>query len=61
MMGCQRYQLDQMHIICTSLQTDNHASTASIGSFTRQMLFLVAHKQCQSTERIVLLSTKQRR
>jgi len=27
MMGWQWHQLDHMRIICTSLQTDNHAST----------------------------------
>jgi len=27
MMGLQWHQLDHMQIICTSLQTDNHAST----------------------------------
>jgi len=30
MMGWQRHQLDHMQIICTSLQTDNHASISSI-------------------------------
>jgi len=29
MMGLQWHQLDDMQIICTSLQTDNHASTAT--------------------------------
>jgi len=28
MMGWQWHQLDRMQIICTSLQTDNHASTS---------------------------------
>jgi len=28
-MGWQWHQLDHMHIICTSLQTDNHTSTSS--------------------------------
>jgi len=27
-MGWQWHQLDHMQIICTSLQTDNHASTS---------------------------------
>jgi len=31
MMGWQWHQLDHMQIICTSLQTDNHASTSSLG------------------------------
>jgi len=30
MMGWQWHQLDHMQIICTSLQTDNHASTSSV-------------------------------
>jgi len=30
MMGWQWHQLDHMQIICTLLQTDNHASTSSI-------------------------------
>jgi len=29
MMGWQWHQLDHMQIICTSLQTDNHAGTSS--------------------------------
>jgi len=29
MMGRQWHQLDHMQTICTSLQTDNHASTSS--------------------------------
>jgi len=30
-MGWHWHQLDHMQIICTSLQTDNHASTSSLG------------------------------
>jgi len=30
MMGWQWHQLDHMQIICTSLQTDNHASTSRL-------------------------------
>jgi len=30
MMGWQWHQLDLKQIICTSLQTDNHASTSSL-------------------------------
>jgi len=40
MMGWQWHQLDHMQIICTSLQTDNHASTSSLNFFTDRMLFL---------------------
>jgi len=29
-MGQQWHQLDHMEIICTSLQTDNHANTLSL-------------------------------
>jgi len=29
-MGWQQCQLDHMHIICTSLQSDNNASTSSL-------------------------------
>jgi len=36
-------QLDHMHMICTSLQTGNHASTSSLNFFT-------PNQQCQSTE-----------
>jgi len=32
MMWRQWHQLDHMHIICTSLQTDNHASTSLLSS-----------------------------
>ena len=35
MMGWQRHQLDHMQIICTSLQTDNHASTSLLNFFYR--------------------------
>jgi len=33
MMGWQWHQLDHMQIICTSRQTDNHASTSFITHF----------------------------
>jgi len=33
MMGWQWRQLDQMQIICTSLQTDTHASTSPISFY----------------------------
>ena len=33
MMGCQWHQLDHMQIICTSLQTDNHASTSPLSFY----------------------------
>jgi len=33
MVGWQWHQLDHMQIICTSLQTDNHASTSSLSFY----------------------------
>jgi len=33
MMGWQWHQLDHMQIICTSLQTDNHASTSPLSFY----------------------------
>jgi len=50
MTGCQWHQLDHMQIICTSLQTDNQASTSSLHIFTGRMLFLQPNQQRQSTE-----------
>jgi len=38
MMGWQQRQLNHMHIICTSLQTDNHASTSSLNFYTPNAL-----------------------
>jgi len=42
MMGWQWHQLDHMQIICTSLQTDNHASTSSF-----YLTFLQAGCSCR--------------
>jgi len=36
--------------VCTSLQTDNHASTPPLSFFTDRMPFLLPNQQCQSTE-----------
>jgi len=33
MMGWKWHQSDHMQIICTSLQTDNHASTSPLGFY----------------------------
>jgi len=33
MMGWQWHQLDHMQVICTSLHTDNHASTTSLNFY----------------------------
>jgi len=45
----QWHQLSRMEI-CTSLQTDNHASTPPLSFFTGQMPFLTPNQQRQSTE-----------
>jgi len=50
MMGWQWHQLENMQIICTSLQTDNYVSTSPL-CFTR-MPFLPPNQQRQSTEGI---------
>jgi len=36
--------------VCTSLQTDNYASTPPLSFFTGRMPFLPPNQQCQSTE-----------
>ena len=48
--GWQWHQLNRMQIICTSLRTDNHASTSSLHIFTGRMSFLPPNEQRQSTE-----------
>ena len=45
----QWHQLGHMQV-CTSLQTDNHASTPPLNFFTGRMLFLPPNQQRQSTE-----------
>jgi len=50
MMGWQWHQLNHMQIICTSLQTDNHASTPPLSFFTGRMPFLAPKQQCQGIE-----------
>jgi len=45
----QWHQLGHMQV-CTSLQTDNHASTSLLKFFTGRMPFLLPNQQCQSTE-----------
>jgi len=47
----QWHQLGHMKV-CTSLQTDNHASTPSLSFFTGWMPFLSPNQQRQSTESI---------
>jgi len=36
--------------VCTSVQTDNHASTSPLSFFTGRMPFLLPNQQRQSTE-----------
>jgi len=48
--GWQWHQLDHMQIICTTLQTDNYASTPSLNFFMGRMLFLTPNQLCQSTK-----------
>jgi len=45
----QWHQLGHMQV-CTSLQTDNHASTPPLSFFTGRMPFLLPKQQRQSTE-----------
>jgi len=45
----QWHQLGHMQV-CTSLETDNHASTPTTQFFTGRMLFLLPNQQRQSTE-----------
>jgi len=45
----QWHQLGRMQV-CTSLQTDNHASTSPLSFFTGRMPFLPPNQQRQSTE-----------
>jgi len=45
----QWHQLGHKHV-CTSLQTDNHASTSPLSFYTGRMPFLPPSQQRQSTE-----------
>jgi len=47
----QWHQLGHMQV-CTSLQSDNHASTPPLKFFTGRMPFLLPNQQRQSTEGI---------
>jgi len=47
----QWHQLGHMQV-CTSLQTDNHASTLPLSFFTGRVPFLSPNQQRQSTEGI---------
>ena len=46
---CQWHQLGRMQV-CTSLHTDNHASTRPPSFFTGRVPFLMPNQQYQSTE-----------
>ena len=48
------HQLGRIQV-CTSLQTDNHASTPPLSCFTGRMPFLSPNQQRQSTEGMVQL------
>jgi len=50
----QWHQLGNMQV-CTSLQTDNHASIPPLSFFTGQMPFLPPNQQRQSTECTILV------
>jgi len=50
MMEWQWQQLDHMQVICTLLQTDNHASTSFSFFYMGWMLSLPPNQQHQSTE-----------
>jgi len=52
----QWHQLGRMQV-CTSLQTDNHASTPPLSFFTGRMPFLPPNQQRQSTEGRALKAT----
>jgi len=47
--GADMHQLGHMQV-CTSLQTDNHASTPPLSFFTGRVPFLPPNQQRQSTE-----------
>ena len=55
-MGWQWHHLDHMQIICTSLQSDNHASTSPL-VFTGRMPFLLPNQRRESTESISMGTT----
>ena len=53
MMGWKRHQLGHMQIVCTSLQTDKHASTLPLLSvFTGQMPFQARCPSCRPTNSV---------
>jgi len=71
MMGWQWHQLDHMQIICTWMQTDNHASSSSLsclqaGRYSIDQLpglldaFLDGNQQSQSTAGEMMTSGGQR-
>jgi len=59
-MRWQWHQLDHMQIVCTSLQTVNHASTSSLHFFTGRMLFLMPNQQYQSIKGKIVAALQQK-
>jgi len=59
-MGWLWHQLDHMQIVCTSLQTDNHALT-NHSFFTGRMPFLPPNQQLHSTEGTLCCKIKENR
>jgi len=55
MIGWQWHQLDHMQIICTSLQTDNHASTSPLS------ILHVGCPSCHPTNSIKALKANTRK
>jgi len=51
-MGWQWHQLDHMQITCTSLRTDNHASTSSLS------FLLAGCPSCRQTNSVKALKAK---
>jgi len=47
--------------VCTSLQSDNHASTPPLSFFTGRVPFLPPNQQCQSTEGHTIKNTQNNR
>jgi len=52
MPGWQHQHLHHMQIVCTSLQTDNYASTSSLSFFTGRMMCMIIHRVSEETVQI---------
>ena len=55
MMGWQWHQLDHMQVICTSLQTDNHASNTSLDASVLPLLRRTKTTKTSHVTRLCLL------